>query len=160
MTWRTASGYGSGRGTVTSCRFFTFMQRPARMPGRDWAARTGILGCMQHDRPEPEEVFDHELTNVLQAEGKALEAKSEALLATGVASITRPGLVLHARLRVSRWRRGLLEITAEDPVSGEVRGSSSTVLSQTGRNRASLVGEITINLGLEIAHGLGSGGVR
>jgi hypothetical protein len=115
---------------------------------------------MQHDRPEPEEVFDHELTNVLQAEGKALEAKSEALLATGVASITRPGLVLHARLRVSRWRRGLLEITAEDPVSGEVRGSSSTVLSQTGRNRASLVGEITINLGLEIAHGLGSGGVR
>jgi hypothetical protein len=114
----------------------------------------------QPDATETEEVFDHELTNVLQREGKALEENSEALLTTGAVSITRPGLVLRARLRVPRWRRGLLEITAEDPVSGEVKGSSSIALSQSGRNRASFVKEITIHLGLELAHGLGSGGVR
>jgi hypothetical protein len=116
---------------------------------------------MEHDQPdatEPGEVFDYELTSVLQAEGEMLEQHSEALLATGAVSITRPGVILHATLRLPRWRRGLLEVTAEDPVSGEVIGSSGAVLSKRGQDHESLVRELTISLALELAHGLGSAG--
>jgi hypothetical protein len=115
---------------------------------------------MEHDPPdgaEAGEVFDHELTHVLQKHERMLDEHSQALLATGATSITTPETTLRARLRApSRWRRGLLEIAAEDPVSGEVGGSSSIPLDRAGRNRRSLADEIAIHLGFELAHGQSS----
>src|SRR5258708_15596386 len=112
---------------------------------------------MEHNRPDAadaEEVLDQELTAVLQAHGQMLEERSHALLAHGAVSIVRPGVILSARLRVPRWwRQGLLEISAEDPVSGAVRSSSSIPLGKAGRNRASLLREITVHLGGELPHG-------
>jgi len=106
------------------------------------------------DDAEAEEVFDHELTRVLQEHGRALEEQSRALLATGVVSITSPGVILRAKLRLPRWRRrGWLEIAREDPLSGEVTGSSSVPVGNAGRNRESLIEEITICLAMELAHG-------
>jgi len=74
------------------------------------------------DDAEAGDIPDHELTRVLQEHGQALEEQSRALLATGAASISVDGLLLHARLRVPRrWRKGLLELTLEDPASGVKR---------------------------------------
>lgn len=112
---------------------------------------------MEHHLPddgETEEVFDHELTRVLRTRGRALEEQSRTLLAMGAATIASPEAILHAKLRIPRWRRrGLLEIAAEDPITGEVKSSSSIPLRTAGRNRASLIEEITIRLANELAHG-------
>lgn len=102
------------------------------------------------------EVFDHELTRVLHEHGQVLEEQSRALLTTGIASISVPGVILHARLQIPRrWRKGLLEVTSEDPASGEVLGSSSRPLSSVGSNHGSLslIDEITIHLALEVVSG-------
>jgi len=106
------------------------------------------------DDAEVEEVFDHELTRVLREHGDALEEQSRTLLTTGAVSIASPGVMMHAKLRFSRWRRrGLLEVATEDPLNGEVGHSYCITLSEAGRDRASLVQEITIHLACEIAHG-------
>jgi hypothetical protein len=47
----------------------------------------------------------------------------------------------------------LLEIAAEDPITGEVKSNSSVPLRTADRNRASLIEEITIRLANELAHG-------
>ena len=100
------------------------------------------------------EIFDQELTDVLAAHGQELEEQSRVLLATGTGSITRPWVVLRIRLQVPRrWRRGLLEIAAHDPASGTVMGGSSMTLGRQGPDSASLIREITIRLGMELAHG-------
>lgn len=106
------------------------------------------------DDREADEVFDHELTHVLQTRGNALEEQSWALMATGAVSIDSPEAILHAKLRHPRLRRRvLLEIATEDPITGEVRSSSSIPLRTANRNRASLIEEITIRLANELAHG-------
>ena len=108
------------------------------------------------DGPDNGEVIDHELTRVLREHGQMLEEHSLALLATGVTSISVPGVTLHARLRVPRrWRPGLLALTSEDPASGEVLGTSSSPLRRTGRihGSLSLIEEITIHLALQLAYG-------
>jgi hypothetical protein len=112
------------------------------------------LGAVEDDQPAGgDEFFDHELTGVLRAHGRMLEEKSLALLATGAASVSRPGVTLQARLRVSRWRRrGWLEIAAVDPGSGEVRSGSCISLGQVGRDDARLVRRITTHLAIELAH--------
>jgi hypothetical protein len=98
---------------------------------------------------EPGEAFDHELTHVLQARGHELEELSQKLLATGTGSIAGPGVILRARLRAPRWwRRGSLEISAEDSVSGEVRRCSWSLARAAGRDRESLIREITVDLAL------------
>lgn len=109
---------------------------------------------MAPDQPEPAEIFDHELTRVLAVHGPELEETSRTLLATGAASLTRPEMILRLRLQVPRrWRRGLLEITAEDPASGAVLGRSASPLGRRGRDSRALIQEITIDLGMELAHG-------
>jgi len=117
---------------------------------------TAVLNRMERDPPdeaEAEEVFDHELTRVLQEHGDALEERSRTLLTTGAVSIASLGVIVHAKLRFSRWRwRGLLEVATEDPLSGEVGHSYCITISEAGRDRASLVQEITIHLAFEIAH--------
>jgi hypothetical protein len=115
------------------------------------AARAVILGGMEGDpeAADADEVFDHELTNVLQARGQELEELSQQLLATGAGSIAGPGVLLHARLRAPRWwRRGSLEISAEDSVSGEISRGSWSLGGATGRDRESLIREITVDLAL------------
>jgi len=103
---------------------------------------------------KPGEVFDHELTHVLQVRGHELEELSQKLLATGTGSIAAPGVILRARLRAPRWwHRGCLEIDTEDAVSGEVRRGSSSPLGRAGRDRESLIMKITVDLALELAHG-------
>ena len=117
---------------------------------------TGGMGDDPADGAEAGEVFDHELTRVLHEHGQVLEEQSRALLTTGAASICVPGVMLHARLRIPRrWRKGLLEVTSEDPASGEVLGSSSSTLGRAGRNHGSLslINEITIQLALEVVYG-------
>jgi|SRR5580692_470454 hypothetical protein len=107
------------------------------------------------------EIFDQELTDVLAAYGRELQEQSRVLIATGAASISTPRVILRARLRVPRrWRHGLLEIAALDPASGSVMGGSATTLSRPGPDRASLVRELTIHLGMELAHGDFSAGPR
>jgi hypothetical protein len=104
------------------------------------------------------DVFDHELTRVLQVHGQALEKLSRALLATGDASIALPGVILRARLRAPRWwRRGLLETSTENPVTGAITHTSSRPAGQAGHDRASLLREITIDLALELTYGPASG---
>jgi hypothetical protein len=123
---------------------------PAGLPG----THTGEMGDDPADGAQADEVFDHELTRVLHEH--ALEEQSRALLTTGAASIAMPGMMLHARLRIPRrWRKGLLEVTAEDPASGEVLGTSSSLLRWSGRNHGSLslIEEITIQLALEVVYG-------
>jgi hypothetical protein len=119
---------------------------------------------MEHDPADAapaEEVFDHELASVLEARGTESEGQGRVLLATGAVSVAGRGVILHARLRLSRWRRrGWLEIAAEDPVSGNVKGTSPVAVGHAGRNRASLIEEIAIHLAAELAHGYGSGGPR
>ncbi len=108
---------------------------------------------MAPDQPEPAGIFDHELTRVLAVHGPELEETSRILLATGTASITRPEVILRVRLRVPRrWRRGLLEITVEDPASGAVLGRSASPLGRPGLDGMALIQEITIDLGMELAH--------
>jgi hypothetical protein len=100
---------------------------------------------------ESDEVFDHELTRVLQEHGQMLEEQSRVLLAKGAASIELPGVVLQARLRApSRYRKGLLEIRSEDSNGGEL-GTSSRPLDRAGRERGSLslTEEIAVDLALE-----------
>ena len=112
------------------------------------------MGSDPADDAEAGEVFDHELTRVLREH--ALEEQSQALLRTGAASIAIHGMTLHARLRIPRrWRKGLLEVTTEDPASGEVLGTSSSPLGRAGRGRGSrsLADQITIQLGLELVYG-------
>jgi len=112
------------------------------------------MGPHRPDDGEADEVFDRKLTHVLQTRGNALEEQSRALMATGAVSIDSPEAILHAKLRHPPWRRRvLLEIAAEDPVTGEVRSNSSVSLRTAGRNRASLIEEITICLANELAHG-------
>lgn len=99
---------------------------------------------------EAGEVFDHELTHVLQVRGHELGELSQQLLATGAGSIAGPGVELRARLRVPRWwRRGSLEISAEDSASGEVRRGCWS-LGRAGRDRESLMMEITVDLALAL----------
>jgi hypothetical protein len=115
------------------------------------AARVGILGGVEGDPEAAEagEAFDHELTDVLQARGHELEELSQQLLATGAGSIAGPGVILRARLRAPRWwRRGSLEISTEDSVSGEVRRGSWSLGRAAGRDRESLIMEITVDLAL------------
>jgi hypothetical protein len=114
------------------------------------------MGDDPADGAEPGEVFDHELTRVLREDGQVLEEQSRDLLRTGAASIAMSGMLLHARLRIPRrWRKGLLEVTSEDPASGELLGSSSSPLARIGRNHGSLslIHEITIELALEVVYG-------
>jgi len=99
---------------------------------------------------EAGEVFDHELTHVLQARGHELGELSQQLLATGAGSIAGPGVELRARLRAPRWwRRGSLEIFTENSVSGEVRRGCWS-LGKARRDRESLIMEITVDLALEL----------
>lgn len=101
---------------------------------------------------EPDEEFDHQLTQVLQTQGRELEEHARALLASGSALITRPGLVLRARLRPPRWwRRGELEIATEDTTSHQVT-SGAVPLDRGGRDQQALIREITIRLAFELAH--------
>ena len=77
-------------------------------------------------------------------------------MTTGAASISRPGTLLHARLRIPRrWRKGLLEITSENPSSGMALGTSSSPLSRADRSHGSLslIDEVTIQLAFEIVYG-------
>ena len=104
------------------------------------------MGCTPADGAE---VVDHELTRILHAHGQVLEEQSRTLVITGAASIRIPGIVLRARLRVPRrWRKGLLEVTSEDPSSGEALGTCSVPLGRVGHHHGSLslVDEITIRL--------------
>jgi hypothetical protein len=108
------------------------------------------------DGAEGGEVFDHELTRVLHEHGQLLAEQSRALVTTGAASISVPGTLLHARLRIPRrWRKGLLEITSEDPSSGAALGISSSPLSRAGRSHGSLslIDEVTVRLALEVVYG-------
>jgi hypothetical protein len=124
---------------------------------RCWLTVRGHTGGVGDDPAaggETAEIFDDELTRVLQEHG--LQEQSRALLTTGAASIAVPGMMLHARLRIPRrWRKGLLEVTTEDSASGAVLGTSSSPLSRGGRSHGSLslIDEITIQLALEVAHG-------
>ena len=89
---------------------------------------------MPPGQPEPAEIFDHELTRILAIHGPELEETSRILLATGAATIARPEVILRVRLRVpSRWRRGLLEIAAEDPASGAALARSASTLAGRAR---------------------------
>ena len=131
-----------------------------RFRGGPWltvqVAHTGGMGDSPADGAEGGEVVDRELTRVLHEHGQVLEEQSRALLTTGAASICVPGVRLHARLRIPRrWRQGLLEVTSEDPASGEVLGSSSSPLGRVGSNHGSLslIDEITIHLALEVVYG-------
>jgi hypothetical protein len=108
------------------------------------------------DRAEAGQVVDHELTRVLHEHGQLLAEQSRALVTTGAASISVPRTLLHARLRIPRrWRKGLLEITSEDPSSGEALGTSSSPLSRAGRSHRSLslIDEVTIQLAFEVVYG-------
>jgi hypothetical protein len=110
------------------------------------------------DGVEASDVFDHELTRVLQVHGPALEKLSRALLTAGEASIVVPGATLRATLRAPRWwRRGLLETVTENPVTGAITHTSSRPAVRAGRDRASLLREITIDLALELTYGPASG---
>jgi hypothetical protein len=114
------------------------------------------MGDSRADGAEADEVVDHELTRVLHEHGQLLEEQSRALVTTGAASISVPGMLLHARLRLPRrWRKGLLEITSEDPSSGAALGTSSSPLSQAGRSHGSLslIEEVTIQLAFEVVYG-------
>lgn len=145
-------------------------ERPARQLCREGAGQrfrgapertaqvthTGGMGDSPADGAGAGEVFDHELTRVLHEHGQVLEEHSRALLTAGAASVTVPGVMLHARLRIPRrWRKGLLEVTSEDPASGEVLGSSSRTLARAGSSRGSLslIEEITTHLALEVVYG-------
>ena len=103
---------------------------------RCWLTVRGHTGGVGDDPAaggETAEIFDDELTRVLQEHG--LQEQSRALLTTGAASIAVPGMMLHARLRIPRrWRKGLLEVTTEDSASGAVLGTSSSPLSRAGRS--------------------------
>lgn len=105
---------------------------------------------------EADAVFDAELTQVLQARGDELEELSRVLLATGQGSITGPGVILQLRLRIPRWwRQGSLQVDIKDSVTGEVTRSSASRLGRTGagRDRNSLIEEITVDVAMEFAHG-------
>jgi hypothetical protein len=103
---------------------------------------------------DADEIFDQELTEVLAAYGQELEELSRVLLATGTGSITMPWVTLRLGLQEPRrWRSGRLEIAAHDPASGPVMGGSSITLGRRGPDSASLIREITIHLGMELAHG-------
>lgn len=108
-----------------------------------------------HDGAEADEVFDHELTQVLQDRGDDLEELSQALLATGQGSIAGPGVMLRARLRAPRrWRRGSLHVDVEDAVSGQVTASFGSSLDRAdSRDRDSISRKIAIDIALELAHG-------
>ncbi|HEY1618306.1 MAG TPA: hypothetical protein VGG25_11835 [Streptosporangiaceae bacterium] len=106
------------------------------------------------DASDADEIFDQDLTDVLEARGQELEEQSRTLLATGAATITRPEVILRATLQPpSRWRHGMLRIVAEDPASGHVQGNSSLTLRRGPRTSASLADELTIHLAMELAHG-------
>jgi hypothetical protein len=110
------------------------------------------------DAVDATDVFDHELSRVLQVHGQALEKQSQALLVTGEASIALPGVILRARLRAPRWwRRGLLETATESPATGAITHRSSQPTGRAGHDRASLLREITIALALELTYGPASG---
>jgi hypothetical protein len=97
------------------------------------------------------DIPDHELTRVLREHGPLLEEQTGALLATGAADIAVPGLLLHARLRPPRrWRKGLLEVTSEDPFTGATLGTTSPLRRTPWP--PSLTREIQINLAMEIVH--------
>jgi hypothetical protein len=82
------------------------------------------MGAWENSPAEGAEVVDHELTRILHVHGQVLEEQSRTLVITGAASICMPGILLRARLRVPRrWRKGLLEVTSEDPSSGEALAS-------------------------------------
>ena len=105
------------------------------------------------DDAEAGDTPDHELTRVLQQHGQVLEEQSRALLATGAASISIDGLRLEARLRAPRrWRKGLLELTLENPSSGETLSTSAGPLDRTRRGHGplSLIDQITIRLALQV----------
>ena len=108
------------------------------------------------DGGEAGEVFDQELTRVLHEHGQVLERQSRVLVTTGAALISVPGVMLRARLRIPRrWRKGLLELTSEDPANGEVLGRSSCLLDRVGSDHESLslIDQITIHLALEVVYG-------
>jgi hypothetical protein len=115
---------------------------------------------VEQDGPElgdAGEVFDHELTQVLETLGPMLEEKSLALLTTGAASISRPDVRLQARLRVSRWRRrGWLQVTAEDPVSGAMTSGFAAAVGPAGRDQTQLIRQISVHLALELTYGVPS----
>jgi hypothetical protein len=114
------------------------------------------MGDSWADGAEAGEIVDHELTRVLHEHAQVLEEQSRALVMTGAASISVPGVLLHARLRIPRrWRKGLLEITSEDPSSGVALGTSSSPLSRAGRSHGSLslIDEVTIELACEVVYG-------
>ena len=125
----------------------------------------GDTGSMEDDAPgvgeEADEVFDHELTHMLDARGQELAEQSQILLATGTASIPMPGATLHARLRSPRWwRHGLLELAAEDARSGEITRACSVPVGKSDRSHVALTREITINLAYELTYGPSSTGTE
>jgi hypothetical protein len=106
---------------------------------------------------ESADIPDHELTRVLRQHGPLLEERTRALLATGAAEIAVPRLLLHARLRSpSRWRKGLLEVTSEDPFTGATNAGTSPLRRTPWP--PSLTEEITIRLALEIVNRLAQPG--
>ena len=118
----------------------------------------GDTGSMNDDASgvgeEADEVFDHELTNMLDARGQQLAEQARILLATGTASIPIPGARLHARPRTPRWwRHGLLEMSAEDAHSGEITRACAVPVGKSDRSEAALAREITINLAYELTYG-------
>jgi hypothetical protein len=115
---------------------------------------------MEQDQ-DADEIVDQALTDVLAAYGQELEELSRVLLATGTGSITSPWVTLQVRVQEPRrWRSGLLEIAAHDPGSGTVMGGSSVTLGRQDPGSASLIREITIHLGMELARGDFSAGPR
>jgi hypothetical protein len=132
--------------------------RPGRrFRGAPWlTAHVTHNGGMGDSPAEGAEVVDDELTRILHVHGQVLEEQSRTLVITGTASICMPGILLRARLRVPRrWRKGLLEVTSEDPSSGEALGTCTASLGRVGHNRGSLslADEITIRLAGQVADG-------
>jgi hypothetical protein len=103
------------------------------------------------------DIPDRELTRVLREHGPLLEEQIRALLATGAAEIAVPRLLLHARMRSPRrWRKGLLEVTSEDPFTGATLASTSPLRRTPWP--PSLTQEIAIRLALEIVNRLAQPG--
>jgi hypothetical protein len=99
------------------------------------------------------DIPDHELTRVLREHDLLLEQQAWALLTTGAASFSVAGLLLHARLRrPRRWRKGLLEVTSEDPSTGATVGTASPLRRTCGPR------EIKIRLATEVVHRPGQPG--
>jgi hypothetical protein len=103
-----------------------------------------------------DEVIDHALTRVLAKHGPMLDKQARVLIATGVATVTVPGMTLQAQLRPpKRWRGGLLEYQVQDLATGQVTGASSITLRRAGGHHRpmSLADEVAVHLAMGIVYG-------